>query len=93
MPLIIAMISTHITLLISILTAWFQIIGQLLPSQDIMLTSPPYEINDVIAADIILRPKWFTALHVQGDFISNGPRYREILVLMVREQGRQSCGD
>jgi hypothetical protein len=48
-----------------------------LPSNlDIIITSPPYEINDVIIGDLVLRSNWFTALHVQGDYISNGPSYR-----------------
>jgi hypothetical protein len=45
---------------------------------DIFVTSLPFETIDVIAPDLVSRATLFTALHIPGDWVTNGPKYRRL---------------
>jgi hypothetical protein len=45
---------------------------------DVIVTSLPFEIIDVIAPELVQRASILTALHVPGDWITNGPKYRRL---------------
>lgn len=58
------------------------------PTMDVVCSSPPFELLDIILPLCIQHATVATALHVPGDFISNGPQYRRQLWQELEEQGR-----
>jgi hypothetical protein len=60
-----------------------------LPSAvDVFVTSPPFEIIDCILPPLLERARVLVALHVPGDYISNGPAYRRSWWSKLQKQQR-----
>lgn len=59
-----------------------------LSNVDVMVTSPPYELLDIIVPDLYGRCKQLTALHVSGDFISNAPKYRQSFIGKLQHEDK-----
>lgn len=60
---------------------------QALPAADLIILSAPYELNDVVLPQAVLRARVAAACHVAGDWPSGG-LYRRLWLRKLQEQGR-----
>lgn len=63
---------------------------QLFPEEDphIIVSSPPFELLDALAPDLVQRSRVLTALHVPGDYLTNGGQIRRCWWSELQRQGR-----
>lgn len=59
-----------------------------LPRADVIVTSPPFELADIIIPKAVEEATLFTAIHIFGDFLTNGPTYRRKWWANLQAQGR-----
>lgn len=50
-----------------------------LPQPDLIVSSPPFELLDIMLPEFVARARIATILHVPGDYLSNGPQHRRQL--------------
>lgn len=62
--------------------------GQVPSELDVLVCSPPFELADPIFGDLAMRARLFTACHLPGDYVSNGPPYRRAWWAWLQSQGR-----
>jgi hypothetical protein len=55
---------------------------------DAFVCSPPFDLIDCLWPYLVLKAKIFTALHVPGDYISNGPQWRRSFWAHLQQEGR-----
>ena len=54
---------------------------------DVFATSPPFDFIDCIWPYLVMKAEIFTALHVPGDYISNGPPWRRSYWAYLQQEG------
>ena len=54
---------------------------------DVFVCSPPFDIIDCIWPYLVMQAEVFTALHVPGDYISNGPPWRRAYWSYLQQEG------
>jgi hypothetical protein len=60
---------------------------EVMPRPDAIVSSPPYELLDILFPEFIWRARVVAMLHVPGDYISNGPQHRRMLWAHLEREG------
>ena len=60
------------------------------PLADCIVSSPPWELLDIVVPLCAQQAAWFSAIHTQGDFISSAPIYRQKWLQKLAAEGRLS---